>query len=759
MHNGRPAVFINGEVNTEPLYTVGAIDPKVDRQYYVQQMSKAGFKKFGIVTNCGQDIYKLASPVWIDEDTWDFSELDTMAHQVLAGNPEAKILVWLYIAAPDWWKEKYPNELEILDDGTTAFTQTMYPQVVPPGSRFESLASEKWRTDMAMSIRKVIGYIQHSDYGKNIYGYNIGALGTFEWYHWSVNSWQLGDYSEPMRKAFGKWLRDKYGAVENLRNAWNKKDIIFEKVPVPTKSERMVQSRTFRDPKVQMNVIDWNKFFSDIVVDTIDYFGGVVKNATNRSKIVSCYYGYVFEFRGNPEFGHLAVGKLLRSENIDSLLAPPSYFERQLGGIEGYRRPFFSATLHGKLLIHDNDVSSYLYPELMKKLAKKKNLAFAEQDFSTQLFPTATAQESIWHFDRANGFTLAEGIFHSYIDLHGGYYDHPKLLEAMKGMEAMLGRAKNYDRSSVAEVLVVADEYSLAYGTFQMDDPDNPYTARINHGLAAFQEGFIRSGTPFDCILMEDMPLVNLEQYKLIMFLNTYNVDDEMREFINEKVKIANRTVMWCYAPGLFNGNSESSENMEKLTGIKIVSSNDESFINPKYMLTEAGRAFMKQHGQQPINIPINMDIKVATVLRKLGEKEPENKNPEGKICKLISVKDSEAEVLGVLPGTSEIMFVKKKMSGWTSMYSIIPVMPADLVRAIAKSAGVHIYSESNDAFYANKSYLVIHAAQAGIKTIQLPYNCDIYNAMTEEKWYDNITKYDTSLMFGETQIFRYVTK
>jgi hypothetical protein len=197
---------------------------------------------------------------------------------------------------------------------------------------------------------------------------------------------------------------------------------------------------------------------------------------------------------------------------------------------------------------------------------------------------------------------------------------------------------------------------------------------------------------------------------------------------------------------------------MYDLTSIRIVASEDESFINPKFVLNEAGMQFMKSCGERPLDTTVNMDIEVATTLRKIGEKAPQNKNPQGRICKLISVEDSDAEALGVLPGTDEVVFAIKKLDGWTSIYSIIPAMPPDLVRAIEKSAGVHIYSAANDAFYANKSYIVIHAAEAGNRSIHLPYPCDIYNAITEEKWYQNVTDFDLSLMFGETQILRYTS-
>ena len=111
-------------------------------------------------------------------------------------------------------------------------------------------------------------------------------------------------------------------------------------------------------------------------------------------------------------------------------------------------------------------------------------------------------------------------------DLHGGYFDDPRLLHALGNITKAIDRGKNHDRSSIAQILVVADEVSQAYMTFQSDYPDKPHKNRINEALLDFQLGFIKSGASFDSALTTDLPLINLDQYKLIVFLNTWQIDD-----------------------------------------------------------------------------------------------------------------------------------------------------------------------------------------------------------------------------------------
>jgi hypothetical protein len=354
---------------------------------------------------------------------------------------------------------------------------------------------------------------------------------------------------------------------------------------------------------------------------------------------------------------------------------------------------------------------------------------------AAQISPTPTAQESVWLYERAAGFTLCEGIYESFFDLHGGYFDHPLLLNPLRRVTRMLELGSAHDRSSIAEVLMVADEASLAYTTYQSDYPPKPHSNRINEALVQHQIALLKAGLPFDAVLMNDLDQVNLAQYKLICFLNTYNVDNVTRRLIDDKIKGANRTVVWCYAPGLFNGTQESPVLMQSLTGLKVEPSESEAFIEPKVSLTALGQEWLQKSGEKPLPKPFGM---------------------EGTICRLFSVRDEQAEALGKLTGSDDVAMARKHMGHWISVYILTPVGTPEVVRALARSAGVHVFNSSNDTFYANKSYITINGGIAGDKTLELPFAADVYDAVTEEPMYKNVSRFDTSLMLGETQVFRY---
>ena len=264
----------------------------------------------------------------------------------------------------------------------------------------------------------------------------------------------------------------------------------------------------------------------------------------------------------------------------------------------------------------------------------------------------------------------------------------------------------------MAEILTIADETSLAYTSFQSDYPAKPHSDRLNEALLQHQIPFIKAGAPYDAVLLSDLGKVNFDRYKLIYFLNTYNVDDASRRLIEEKVKGNNRVVVWCYAPGYFNGTRESAALIQELTGLKVEPTAAEAFVEPRITLTPAGREWMEKLGEKPLTNAFGMD---------------------GKICRLFSVKDPGVESLGTLQGAADITFARRSMGHWTSFYTMTPVLTPELVRALARFTGVHVYNPANDTFYGSKSYLSINGGIAGDKSIRLPFAADVYNAVTEE--------------------------
>jgi len=60
--------------------------------------------------------------------------------------------------------------------------------------------------------------------------------------------------------------------------------------------------------------------------------------------------------------------------------------------------------------------------------------------------------------------------------------------------------------------------------------------------------------------------------------------------------------------------------------------------------------------------------------------------------------------------------------------YSAAPQISSPVLRAIASNAGVHIYNFSDDVLYANNSFIALHTATAGRRTLKFPQKTSLYD-------------------------------
>ncbi|HID21786.1 MAG TPA: hypothetical protein EYP14_05225 [Planctomycetaceae bacterium] len=74
-----------------------------------------------------------------------------------------------------------------------------------------------------------------------------------------------------------------------------------------------------------------------------------------------------------------------------------------------------------------------------------------------------------------------------------------------------------------------------------------------------------------------------------------------------------------------------------------------------------------------------------------------------------------------IRPLSDPLQITHKKMDVWTSVYASRPNLPADVLRSLARAAGVHIYNDAGDVIYANNILLAVHSAEGGERTFRLP--------------------------------------
>jgi hypothetical protein len=229
-----------------------------------------------------------------------------------------------------------------------------------------------------------------------------------------------------------------------------------------------------------------------------------------------------------------------------------------------------------------------------------------------------------------------------------------------------------------------------------------------------------------------------MNRYKLVIFLNAFHMTDEQREWIDNMVKGGGRTVVWCYAPGLFNGPNQSVAAMQDVTGLRIVPSTNEEFVKPQI-------AFIADTHQLAAQL-VQRGVTVA--------------GPNQASGKLFYVEpDPSTKTLGVLPGSRYVTAAIKDMTDWTSVYVMTPALPAVVYREFARMAGVHIFNDQDDAFYVNASYLTLSSDGAGERTIRLPVACDVFDLRSGQTLQTNTRSIHRRFDDKETVLLRYVRR
>ena len=173
----------------------------------------------------------------------------------------------------------------------------------------------------------------------------------------------------------------------------------------------------------------------------------------------------------------------------------------------------------------------------------------------------------------------------------------------------------------------------------------------------------------------------------MVVFGNTFVIDNKTKALIRNKVAKDNRQLLWCYAPGFCNGKQVSAEFVQDITG---------------FSLRKTTCA----------------DTPAVAIANEIGA-IPDQK-PKGVCDPLFSIDDPQAKIFGRYRHDQSPALGRKEFATHTSWFIGVPPTDPDLLRFIYKSAGVHIYNSDRDIFYGGSGILTMHTKTGGHKTITL---------------------------------------
>jgi hypothetical protein len=618
---------------------------------------------------------------------FDFTPIEAKFNNIINADPKARfhLRIGLERNAP-WWQELYPQECEVTSTGI------QYQQ---------SFASKVWREEAKDFLRAFAEHISKIGMSERAIAYQVGAGHTGEWCKRNSSMANpCGDYSEPMKSHFRNWLLEHYGNVSALRKAWNNDLVTFENAEVPTEAQQLYAINfTFRDPKQEQNVIDYYRCLAELCGDLVVDFCQTAKSATDGMSMVGAFYGYILEMSWNSCFfsewgerwtegdystlqrsGHLGLGKVLKSPDVDFLVSPYSYGFRGIGGHGPSMLPTESVRLHGKLYIYEEDsrlhVGQY-HTTYGRADNPEQTKAILRRNFSY----IVTHGQGVWTFP----------------------YEDDGIFDEIKSFKQKGDFTIKSDRSSLSEIAVIIDDESFIYES-------NNNGLDISLIFHQHLQGLPRIGAPYDVYLLDDLLSGKLKSYKLYIFLNAFRLDKDRRNKLKAVLCKDNHVALWIYAPGYIDEEA-SLENMTDLIGIK--------FGMGKQPWSSFSHITNFSH---PITNGLPQDIFWGT---------------ERLISPHFHIEDKEAIILGQIvysQGSCVPGMCVKSFPEWTSVYIASPNIPASVLRGVAKFANVHIYSEDGDIIYVSQNLFGVHTISGGIRKFNLPKKAKRIYDMFDEK-------------------------
>lgn len=289
-----------------------------------------------------------------------------------------------------------------------------------------------------------------------------------------------------------------------------------------------------------------------------------------------------------------------------------------------------------------------------------------------------------------------------WFDFFGGYYAAPnyeqELCDEFKAYNEIIERPND----DVSEVAVFCDPMSFLYCKENVD----LHQTMVRYNL----DSIIRSGAPFRFYNLNDLDKIDIDRFKVFIFLNA--IDPQNREFIKER--LADKYKVFIGAAGYSYGGKLDTAGIEDLTGIKV----SEFKTDRVHTVSYSGREF----------------------------------GFEDVISPMFRVEDDRAEILGEYTNGGVAVARKGK-----SFYCAVGNIPYEFFLDVNRAAGVHIYNDEGGAIAVTSDMISCYGKREE-NTLRLPFDCTLTDLYTGDviRTENGVAKY-TDKVF-ETRVFK-ITK
>ena len=671
---------------------------------------------------------------WPGDQAAVFQRVDQQMHRFLDQAPNARVVLRLYVCNPPHFARDYPEEVLKFNDGATRHFSRWYAMTDRPIDErgYPSFASQVWRDKTAEALREYVAHVRQTDYSQNVISYFVCGGGTEEWYYWGDydHGQYCVDFSRPMLRAFRTYLRAKYGGdVCKLRTAWHDPNADFGAAMPPDPHMRSTVAGSFWDAQNRQRMRDYYYVHNKVMEDSLLVFSRAVKQACDGQQLVGMFHGYL-QNHWLLEGGQATLLDLLRSPDVDFWSGPPQYDRRGQGEHGCVRFLMASLKQHGKLWISESDLRTNFSE-------------FSAGNPSLHGRPPGL-EESLACLKREFAHQLCEGGNGWWFQMGKSWYHQPPILSLFEQMQNCGEAAMGVDRTSDTDIASVVDLKSMFEG------PPWPVSNQL---LDAFKvQETCRIGAPVDHYELSDVLAPEARRYKLYLMINCFNLTDRQRQLIDERLRRDGATLVWMYAPGLFN--TDRSPERDPAHTRQLLSFRLDSEIGepaPLDMrLTADGARFFSGFDAARVfgsfeRPQWSFDPKTSEVKQTQPGKTQLRERFFG---------ETESGVLARFVDGGRPSIVVRQTPGATDVWIGSVMAPADLLRSIARRAGCHLFCDADEIIYANRSFLAIHTGQPGPRTFKLRRRADVVEIFSGDVLGRNTTQFTEPIEAYRTRVY-----
>ena len=613
-------------------------------------------------------IHQLTPHYYLDYGKFDFTEIDRIMNLIAPDGKGAYMIPRVYVAAPYWWEKKNPDECALMQNGER---------------NGESFASEKWRGDMWEAIKALIDHINESVWRELVIGYHICAGSTEEWtYHTSslMTDAEFNDYSEVNRRSFASWLSREYCDIASLNAAWGSAYTDFSEVKIPIPESRYFAfDGVLRNKKREQNVIDYNRYQSFIVSDTIIYYSRRVKEYTDGKLLTGAFYGYVNCGSLRSDKCYFGLSNVINSEYVDFVATTNG---KDSAG--SFSAPVDSINRAGKLYIYEGDIRTSLSGLLADTIPHADS---QNSYYKRGVWLGPDKKTSIANLKRTSAEAAISNLGIWWFDMFGGWHRDPDYEKIIKRHHDIVAGKRSFPIKP--EIAYITDEHAVH--NFSVG------AISILRSAAADQTHEMRFiGAPYRMFLADDLARDDFpaDDYKIYIFGMFSRPSDKVREAIENKLKRGGKILIFTSFAGI---------DSEVLVGFNLTYTKTDEPVQCEY-----------SHADFPLyTSPISFAPRAeAPVFPQKPQHAP--RFAEGE--------ENDAYILGYLSGTRKPGILWKRFDSYSAIYSLLPCIPKEILQKIAVISGVHIYSVTSDPVIADGNYINIRAVSSGEKRLAFPY-------------------------------------